>query len=500
MDQDTIDRSHKKVHFICIGMVLVGIFLRTYHYLMSRSLWVDEAMVSLNVISSTFGELMRPLKYDQLKPIGFMFIEKIAVGFFGDSEYALRALPLVCGVLSITFFYSLVKKILRPGAVMISLGLFVFADQLIYYSSEVQPYSCDVFFAIFLVWLYQGINELNDSQLKIPALIISGIFSVWISLPSSFVLASIGLVGLHQSFQKKQKKYLIYLIFCGSAWLFSFIVHYIFLRRNILLGGRGAVIDAWFQRGFMPLSPTTLSDVRWYIDTFFNVFSDQPTRLFLPGLSAFCFIAGLISLRKDKPEAFFLFLLPVIGSLIASGFKLYPFCLRWIVFLVPFFIIFIGEGLHFFRSIIEPHSKALSIILIVLFFFKPVTCQIYRLINPYNGEEIKPVMQHIIENMGNDDQLYIYYSAEPAFMYYCKRYDLCRLPRMVGSDGRNDLSRYDDDLKKLKGKGRIWFVFSHVPDWLNFDEERFFLYLLDKMGNRLSEKKTHGAAAYLYNL
>lgn len=486
---------------LCFGLIFVGIILRYYHYIMNRSLWVDEAMVALNIISSSFTDLMKPLQHGQLKPIGFLFIENFFVNSFGNSEYALRAFPFICGILSIFIFYDISKKIFNEKVVIISLSLFILGDRLIHYSSETQPYSSDVFISLFLVWIYLRLNESNYSWQDALILLIAGIVSVWISLPAAFILASIGCVWFYQLFIKKEKDSIIYLLLCGMAWFISFVFHYSLLRNNLSQMNPNGVYG-WFEgaKTFMPLLPLKPSDVRWYIDTFFNVLADQPTRLFLPGISGFCYIAGLVSLYKKRTEAFLLLLLPVILALIASGFKLYPFYIRWIIFLVPSFILLVSEGLDFFQSIIRPHSKKLAITLLFLFFLQPVACQVHRLMNPFSGEEIKPVLQFVGDNIMEEDQIYIYHSSEPAFKFYCKRFSLCKFPLKIGISGRDDLNKYVEELKILQGKGRIWFVFSHVPDWSDINEEKFFLYILDSIGHRLKESKAHGASVYLYNL
>jgi hypothetical protein len=75
-------------------LLATGIVIRVYHYLVNRSLWLDEAMLSNNIIDRSFSQLLEPLDKLQIAPIGFLFTQKVAVLFLGTNEYALRLFPL----------------------------------------------------------------------------------------------------------------------------------------------------------------------------------------------------------------------------------------------------------------------------------------------------------------------------------------------------------------------------------------------------------------------
>ncbi len=80
-------------------IILFGIILRLGQYLFNRSLWLDESYLTLNIINKSFSQLLLPLDYDQAAPIGFLIVEKVIVGIFGNNEYALRLFPLLSGII-----------------------------------------------------------------------------------------------------------------------------------------------------------------------------------------------------------------------------------------------------------------------------------------------------------------------------------------------------------------------------------------------------------------
>ncbi|HET9914043.1 MAG TPA: hypothetical protein VFQ13_19270, partial [Anaerolineales bacterium] len=79
-----------------VALTLFGILLRVRQFLTGRSLWVDEAMLALNIVHRNFGGLLQqPMEYGQSSPIGYVFSVKIFNLLLGDSEYALRFFSLL---------------------------------------------------------------------------------------------------------------------------------------------------------------------------------------------------------------------------------------------------------------------------------------------------------------------------------------------------------------------------------------------------------------------
>ena len=180
------------VHRLSLAAVALGCLLRIVQYLLNRSLWMDEAYLSLNILHRSFAGLCRSLDYHQGAPIGFLLLEKSAVRWLGGSEYALRLLPLLAGIASVLLFYWLAKKVLPANAVPIAVGLFAISPALIYYSAEVKQYSGDAAIAILLYCLtIEGSkSEWKAGRTALVALV--GAIAIWMSHSSVFVLAGIG--------------------------------------------------------------------------------------------------------------------------------------------------------------------------------------------------------------------------------------------------------------------------------------------------------------------
>src|SRR3989339_1408501 len=131
-------------------IICLGIVLRSFQYMRDVSLWLDECFLALNITNRSFPELLKPLDYTQVAPVGFLMITKLMVQTFGNNEYIFRMFPFVCGIISIFLFFRVAKYFLTKEAVIIALGLFALSGHLIQYSGEFKQYSSDVAIALFL--------------------------------------------------------------------------------------------------------------------------------------------------------------------------------------------------------------------------------------------------------------------------------------------------------------------------------------------------------------
>jgi hypothetical protein len=76
-------------------LFLAGLGIRVIEFLRCRSLWLDEASVSLNIVNRSYWGLLQPLDYHQGAPIGFLWAARFLVKLFGASELALRGYSLL---------------------------------------------------------------------------------------------------------------------------------------------------------------------------------------------------------------------------------------------------------------------------------------------------------------------------------------------------------------------------------------------------------------------
>jgi len=130
----------------------------------------------------------------------------------------------------------------------------------------------------------------------------------------------------------------------------------------------------------------------------------------------------------------------------------------------------------------------------------PLLSAARHLVEPQTKEEIKPMIEYVRNHRTSGDVLYVYYSSVQPFQYYSERNLIDLTEEVIGIESREHWKSYKQDLERLRGRKRVWILFSHVYRAAGVDEERLLLNYLDEMGNKLDSSRSAGASVYLYDL
>lgn len=486
-------------------IICFGIAVRLVQYFYNRSLWADEAVLALNIVNRSYLELLQPLDYDQGAPFGFLIVEKLAVQIFGDNEYALRLFPLLSGIISLLLFYQLAKRFLRGYAVPIALAFLSSLYYLIYYATELKQYSSDVAVALFSCLLVAEIFRKRLSVNRVILFSVLGALTIWFSHPAIFVLAGFGASYLLINFLQQNKKTKLFkVLVIYSTWLFSFALFYFVSVQS--LNKNQTLMTSWSGKNAFPNSAF---DIIWLFDAFGRFFYlPLDFRGIMDGVAIFAFVIGCISLFRRQKEKLLILLSPLIVTFFAAYLQKYPFSGRLVLFLIPFFILLIAEGLH--SLIIKTRSKPaviVGIILLISLLSQPITKAGNLLVNPTWNEEIKQVLNYVKSKEQPSDTIYVFQRGHYQFLYYADKYGYQEGDYVIGVDdldeydGRDlsdkEIKRYENDLNKLRGNKRVWVIFSHSHVGA---ENAIMKSYLDKIGKQIDYFESPGAFVYLYDL
>ncbi|MBI5932415.1 MAG: glycosyltransferase family 39 protein [Chloroflexi bacterium] len=511
--------------WIGLTIVLVGFGLRLRQYLVNRSLWLDEAMLTNNILARDFAGLFHPLDNDQGAPVGFLLVQKLVTLALGDSEYALRLVPFLAGVLALALMFLLARKISNAFAGNLALALFAISPALIYYASEVKQYSSDVAIALALILLFlkthtvtaspkgeaaslpdqgllratsfdyaslrSGSRPRNDEAI----FAFLGALVIWFSHPALFVIAALGLTLFAQAVREKDKRQIAALLLVALAWALSLAALYFVNLRQ--LSTHQFFLDYW-RAGFVPRDASAFA---WLVNSLRTPFADL-LGLQLPYLvSGLLFLLGMIGLTRRLPRFGLFLLLIFFLALFASFLTFYPFAGRMILFLVPIFCLFLAEGVDFLPDLTGSWKPVRSLVFLALsaaLLFSPLSLAYENVTAPKMREHIRPTMETLRENLRDGDAVYVYYWAEHAVRFYAPKYEMDISTFLIGADHHDQPTLYRLELDALRGRGRVWFLFSHIYEEGGFNERDYILDYLNSIGELKREYRQPGTSVFLY--
>ncbi|HVX14881.1 MAG TPA: glycosyltransferase family 39 protein [Pirellulales bacterium] len=170
--------------------VAVGIAARAARFLLRFPLWEDECFLVSNLIDRGFGELLQPLNYHQVAPVGFLGVELGIVKLLGFNEWSLRLFPFICGIASVLLFPRLAGRLVGGTAQLIAVATFCASYPGIRYAAEAKPYGVDLCVALVLLslaveWWHSGRTGWFVS------LIVATPLALALSYPALFVVSGL---------------------------------------------------------------------------------------------------------------------------------------------------------------------------------------------------------------------------------------------------------------------------------------------------------------------
>jgi hypothetical protein len=510
---ETYSVEKKIIHSIPFVAGIISLLI----FLSNRNLWIDEAMLALNIIGKGSLELLKPLDWFQAAPILFLQIEKLFSILLPHSELGLRLFPLLCFWFSLFFFYQIVKNCFENVyTIIFALCLFSFNSILIHYSSEVKQYIVDVFVLSAIFYFLQ--RSYRNEKHKYYLLGIVGLLSFFLSSVAPIILLTVGVYLIYDYFFVGKKREIGPLVILFSVWLGVFGVYYYFFIHNH--PAKEYMLFFWSSPqifGFPPSNPASADFVYYLANRLHRIWPEIASSgrvIFIIPL----FLIGLFTcIWQRKWQWMILTLLPLSVHFFLSFLRVYPFDVRLILYTFPCIMLVCSFGFDFLIKLIFSDFKIERMRLLA--FIIPIAC-LYFLFNKYESgeyihdvtEEIKKSIDYIEANRDESETVYTYYpeltdpekrfgcyspwkyfygSVSPVFLYYRD----IGYTNIVASELKADtVQEFANELRKLKGKH--WLLFSHTQE--KDDDE--IIKLLDDSGcKKIKSFIVRGSSAYLYD-
>jgi hypothetical protein len=357
--------------------VILGLALRTYHYLRCPPVWHDEAALIVNVLRLDFAEMLGPLLHAEAAPPLFLWLVRAVVLVLGDSEYALRLAPFLASCLSLVLFAGLSLRVLGSYAATLAVGLFAVSDRLLWHACEAKPYSFDVLIAAAAAWWFVRTEAWPLWRRCLPVVAVAPL-ALWISYPTCFVAGGL-LLGLFPSVVRpgtSRADRSAYVLLAGVVGL-AFAT----LALGPAAAQRNTAMEACWVNHFPDWSRP------WFIPVWAVAGTFEVARYCLipvgQAAAAFAVFGAAYLWRQGQRELVVVLVLPILLALVAALLHRYPYGgSRLEVFAAPAVCLLSAAGVRRVVPVLVHRSRAAAVVVLAL-AFAPFGQAAYRTVVPW---------------------------------------------------------------------------------------------------------------------
>ena len=362
---------HTETTTISIAFIAMASLLLLWQLFPSRSLFLDEANLIRNIYEKSALDLFLPLDYEQYAAPFFLIIQKMFCLTLGTSEWVFRILSLLAGIGSLWLLFSLLKNRIHMAISILVALLLLCNPYCLRYFTECKQYGVDLFVCLFLLRLFDP-----NRQFSWTSKLLSILIAPWLSMSSVFVIFSIALVrrlstsretlGAQKGlFQKSRREVIVaFTPFILSALSF-FLYYWSNLRESVGTSYLSSVHEKYFP--FLIPSNTEQWQQSW--DLFllwFAQFGNHTVLSFIVTIGLFL-LGAIVTYKRDR-YIFWFGILLLLSCWVASGFQLYLWRPRTLLFTQAVFYLFCAYGLDAIWRWKSGNFLALVSFILLLFF------------------------------------------------------------------------------------------------------------------------------------
>ncbi len=216
--------AHPWIRRAFLAIVGVGLLWRFVRYFSQFPIWGDEGMLLLNILEREYAGLTQQLRFAQVAPVLFLWLEKTALLLLGPSEWAVHLFPFCAGLIAFGMFWRTCHASFTPAAAGLAVGVLAVSYYPIRHACEVKPYAFDLCFAVLYLWITLERLRSPEQARWLVALIAVTPTAVFASYPSVFVAGAVSLVLLPTMPSASWPQRGLYGVF-NIALIASFLIH-----------------------------------------------------------------------------------------------------------------------------------------------------------------------------------------------------------------------------------------------------------------------------------
>lgn len=405
--------AKKAADLFGILVILSGIGVSIYMNTVGRSLWLDEAYLVSSLKNRSLLRLTAsPLDYIQSAPIIYLYIVKILMMVFGDSEGVLRLFSIISYGAAIVLTYYVSKKLFRCKYPVLCAAFVANIDFLLRYSNVLKPYVSECVWVLLVFIVYYLYEE---KRITWYAMAVCYMVFIWAANPVCFFIGGVLTCEFVTGIFQKEGKRVIHSIVSGVGILTSFVVYYFYWLRS-------AATDDFMQNYWLndrfPLFPINGENLKtaWkLIRRLFGSCHDE-LRFLLAALVLGALLAGIWKKNKYCVVAAIGFAL----SLVASSLYMFPIADRLWCFSFPLFAVL---AFYFIDMMLVQNGsrrgELFALFLMILLIWTNSGILTYRNAEEvyWKGNEANPLIAYVQETIQEGEKVYVFYNSIPVVTY-----------------------------------------------------------------------------------
>ncbi len=483
--------NNRLLRLSLLCLILLAFALRLYH-LDYQSLWRDEVDAILFARRSLSGLAPLFVSPGHNGPLYYAILH-FWIRLVGDSEFGVRFLSLVCGVLAVPLLFRLGRRWVGGTGGLVAALLYATSPYLVWYAQEGKMYALLFLLSVASTYVYQLALEEDRLYLWAGYLLLLA-SSLYVHLLSILIVPFHLLLFLVTWPQYRR---------AWKSWLATFVV----LALPYLPMARWEII--LLVRPF-----TTGHQFYWLhemlaILLFVFSLNAAPYRNVLPiALFVFLLLAGLV-LYKRRPGlgrqaplgellggrqeslvlGLYLFV-PIVGLfLISLGMPI--FTDRYLITVVPAYLLLLACGV----LAVKERWPGLAIVCLAVV----LVCNLYVVARQSHTKiksDYRSVAEYVEEDGRGDLFVFLIPQGKRVFEYYYEdQFDGVDAPYTNAGMGPQDVEREMGEA--TTGHEEVWFVVTEAELW---DEQGLVKEWFDGYGTLLGQRSFARVDVYLYSL
>lgn len=504
----------RRLEFWFLLVFVAACMLHFIHFFFRTSMWFDELTCALNVRDHSFIELAtQPLDYNQIAPVGFLLLEKLAATMLGVNDLAFRFFPFLFSIASLILFGATARRFFEGITALAAFTLCAGSVGVLFYGAEAKQYAGDIAASLFIVWSAIKLCDSEPEKSAIFLYTLGGMIAILCSFPAACIAFISLSVVLLQLMRRRIFCSWPPFLFIATGWGTASFLLMLYAWMVMQSESHVAMNDYW-SRGFIPAGNVFVS-LRWIVSRM-----NRELNFFLTTWMAYSYpfvkvvslllmilsIPGIVYLVRKYTWIVAILFSPLLTAILLSAFKVLPFDTRvavyatWpLVFSGMSGIVALGDWLPRLvtQRVVAALGMTIACPILLITIFIPSEQP------PFNAQPMQLVLRDLKSRTHPDDVIFVYFKSRHALNFYGEAEGISDYK--VGGN-YPDAETHLRQLDSLKGSKRVWFVYSQWTPQQPFPDtiKSYLGNVIGKEIDRIADP--HGgmedleAAAYLYDL